>query len=59
MGQLWVTEREWCDFVSYHPDMPVLITRVQRDEEYISLLAAEVEKACEQIEREYQKLRDL
>ena len=58
MGQLWISEREWCDFVSYHPDMKTLITRVYRDDEYISLLAAEVEKACNVIEIEYQKLRN-
>lgn len=59
MGQMWITEREWCDFVSYHPDMPVLITRVQRDDNYIMLLEAEVEKACEAIETQYQKLKEL
>ena len=59
MGQMWITEREWCDFVSYHPDMPVLITRVQRDDSYIMLLEAEVEKACEAIETQYQKLKEL
>lgn len=57
MGQLWVTEREWCDFVSYHPEMKTLIVRVYRDDEYISLLAEQVEIACETIETEYQKLR--
>lgn len=59
MGQMWVMEREWCDFVSYHPEMVALIVRVHRDEEYIGLLAAEVEKACETIEREYQRLKEL
>lgn len=59
MGQMWITEREWCDFVSYHPDMPALVTRVYRDEEYIGLLAAEVEKACEAIETQYQKLKEM
>lgn len=58
-GCLWVTERDWWDFVSFHPTMPVLITRVHRDDEYISLLAAEVEKACETIATQYQKLKEL
>lgn len=56
MGQIWIAELEWVDFVSYHPDMPVLITRAYRDDDYIALLAAEVEKACETIETQYQKL---
>ena len=37
-GQLWLTEREWCDFVSYHPELPALIVRVKRDNEYIAAL---------------------
>lgn len=57
MACLWVTGREWWDFVSYHPDMPVLLTRVYRDEEYIAALSTEVIKACETIATEYQKLK--
>lgn len=38
-GQLWVAEREWVDFVSYWPRMPVFKLRVYRDEEYIKHLA--------------------
>lgn len=30
-GQLWVTGRSWCDFVSYHPDLPPLIVRATPD----------------------------
>jgi hypothetical protein len=52
-------EAEWLDFVAYHPSMPVLIVRSYRDEKYIDLLAAEVEKACETIETQYQKLKEL
>lgn len=38
-GGLWISEREWCDFVSYHPVLPPLIIRVNRDEMYIAKLA--------------------
>ena len=58
-GQMWIMEAEWLDFVAYHPSMPVLIVRSYRDEKYIDLLAAEVEKACETIETQYQKLKEL
>ena len=58
-GCLWITERDWWDFVSYSPDMPSLITRVNRDDKYIELLQAEVEKACETIQTQYQKLKEL
>ncbi len=38
-GQLYVTGRKWCDFTSYHPEMPPLIIRVKRDEDYITKLS--------------------
>jgi len=47
MGQiqfsLWITNRKWCDFVSYHPEAPeglqIKIERVNRDEDFIAELA--------------------
>lgn len=41
-GFLWVAEREWVDFVSYWPRLPLFVKRVTRDEDYIKNLAAEV-----------------
>jgi hypothetical protein len=41
-GFLWVAEREWVDFVSYWPKLPLFVKRVFRDEEYIANLAHEV-----------------
>lgn len=41
-GALWVAEREWIDFVSYWPKLPLFVKRIHRDEEYIKNLAAEV-----------------
>lgn len=41
-GQLWLTERESVDIVSYHPELPVVIIKVKRDEEYIAKLSAAV-----------------
>lgn len=40
-GGLWVTGRQWCDFVSYYPSVSVEIIRVTRDEAFIRQLAAE------------------
>lgn len=42
-GQLWVTGRQWVDFVSYWPKAPPFIQRVQRDEAYIANLAEAVQ----------------
>jgi len=49
-GQLWVTGRQWCDFVSYHPELKIMIVRVERDDSYIFTLANLVEMACNAIE---------
>jgi len=57
--QLWVSEREWCDFVSFDPrldcEASYLQQRVMRDEEYIKVMQdkvfAFVEKKNEFIKR--------
>ena len=41
-GQLWITGRKWVDIMSYHPEMPRAIVRVERDEEYLQLLSQAV-----------------
>ncbi len=42
-GQLWVSQRKWCDFFSYHPDSAEqLLLRVYRDEPYIEKLRCAV-----------------
>jgi len=41
-GQLWVSGREWCDFVSYWPRLPLFVKRIDRDEKYIETLAQAV-----------------
>ena len=55
MGCLWITGREWWDFVSYHPTMKPLIVRVERDEEYIAALEKCVTKAVHLIEENVEK----
>lgn len=37
-GQLLVTGRQWVDLVAFHPELPLLIRRVKRDEKYIKIL---------------------
>lgn len=37
-GQLMVSGRDWCDFVSYWPRLPLFCIRVYRDEKYIEEL---------------------
>lgn len=59
MGCMWIAGAEWWDFLSYHPDMPSLLVRVERDEKYISLLAAEVEKAVDAIQEQVERIQKL
>ncbi len=30
-GQMWIAGRVWCDYVSYHPDLPLFVYRVKAD----------------------------
>jgi hypothetical protein len=43
-GQLWVAEREWVDFVSYWPGLPLFVKRIHRDEDYIASLSNAVDE---------------
>lgn len=58
-GQLWIAEREWVDFVSYWPGLPLFRKRVFRDEAYIARIKVEVDEfnneMLELIERINQK----
>lgn len=52
-GQLWVSGRRWCDFLSYHPDCAEqFLLRVARDEEYIKKLRAAVGRFVAKMLRE-------
>jgi hypothetical protein len=42
-GGMLVCEREWWDFVSYCPKLPLFIKRVYRDEDYIKSISLAVE----------------
>lgn len=50
-GGLWVSEREWIDFVSYWPGMPLFIKRAYRDEVMIRKIAERVEAFYEEMDR--------
>ena len=50
-GGLWVSEREWIDFVSYWPGMPLFVKRAYRDEALIRTIAERVDAFHEEMER--------
>lgn len=45
-GQLWITGRDWCDFISFDPRMPeelqLYVQRIHRDPAFIADLQREV-----------------
>lgn len=58
-GQLWVAEREWCDFVSYWPRLPLFVHRVHREEPYIDMLAREVRAFIEETREVEKRIRQM
>lgn len=56
-GQLWIAEREWVDFVSYWPGLPLFSKRVFRDEDYIKRLAEAVRVFNEEMEETIAKVQ--
>lgn len=60
-GQLWVTGRKWCDFVSYDPrykPRPYWFIRVKRDEEYIAELEVKVGKFVDEMKTKINKINE-
>lgn len=55
-GQLLVTGRKWCDFVSYYPGIKPLIVRVNRDEKFIKLLESELQLFCKKLDEVVTKI---
>ena len=53
---MWICQRNWWDFMSYHPDMDAFIVRVERNQEFIDKLAEEVDKAVTEIISETRNL---
>jgi putative phage-type endonuclease len=62
-GQLWVTGRRWCDFVSYDPRVifdgaELAIVRVEMDEDVIRALRSACERAREWMLRALGRIRN-
>lgn len=56
-GQLWISGRQWCDFVSYWPGLPIFIKRVERDESYIASLSVAVGEFVTEMNQIIQKYK--
>ncbi len=55
-GQLWITGRKWCDFVSFDPRLlenaQYFSVRVERNEQHIRELESEVREFLNEVEQE-------
>lgn len=58
--QLWVSNRQWCDFVSYDPrvsqNVQMVIIRVPRDDVYIAKMEQAITEFMEDVNKEVEKL---
>lgn len=60
--QMAVTGRQWCDFVSFDPRLPddlqLFVVRLERDQEYIEAMEAEVKKFLSEVDKMFTKLKE-
>lgn len=60
--QMAVTGRQWCDFVSFDPRLPddlrLFVVRLERDQEYIEAMEAEVQKFLSEVDEMFTKLKE-
>lgn len=56
-GQLLVTGRKWCDFMSYYPGLKPFIIRVKPDKKFLSMLTGELTLFNEALKIMVEKIR--
>ena len=58
-GQMYITDRQWCDFVAFHPDLPIFILRIERSEEVCMQIQQQIDIAITESEKRLIKLKEL
>lgn len=58
-GSMWILDRDWWDFISYHPVLDKLVIRVHRDGKYISLLSKAVQNFTDKMLEKKHQLQKL
>lgn len=56
-GQLLVTDRQWCDFLAYHPSLPKFVLRVERDKKIDDEILDKLFEAIKKAETIINKLK--
>lgn len=57
-GNIWLSEREWWDFCSYWPKLPLLKVRVFRDDIYIKNMAGEIDRFNDELAAMVESIRN-
>lgn len=61
-GQLWITGRKWCDFVSFDPRLPenaqMIVVRVESDPVYQAELEDEITDFLEGVDKECKFIKE-
>jgi hypothetical protein len=58
-GALWLTGRKWWDIVSYHPDLPSVIVRVEPDAQYAGAIGPAIDAFLARLDAAVAKVRPL
>lgn len=58
-GQIIITERDYCDWMSYHPEMPPKIIKCKKDIEYCKVLKDSKDELSEMIYEAFYKLEQI
>jgi hypothetical protein len=58
-GQLWIAERDWCDFVSYWPGLPLFVVREHRDEKMIAEISDAVDRFNEDLDAVVARVQEM
>ena len=56
-GCMWVCERKWWDWLSFHPELPPVLVRFHRDEEFISKLGTAVNTFVERMDYAMERVK--
>lgn len=56
-GGLWITEREYCDYVGYHDKLESIVIRVNRDEKLIKELGTRLNECVDEVQEIINKIK--
>lgn len=57
-GNIWIGGREWWDFCSYWPKLPLLKVRVYRDDSYIKTMSGEIDRFNDELAALVERIRN-